>query len=122
MKTVFLAHAKDVADEQLEVWRAQVERLAKKGPVKVVLGREDYERWFDRAGRDWGGWTRMVAERYEIIVVPHGLVGSGTARIVEEALRRGKLIFVLAEDGASLRPVKGIEKVFADNQKGWALT
>lgn len=118
-KRVVIAHSKDTADDVLARYRTQVLQLAK-DPISVTLGFDDYKHEFERAG-NWEMWARSVAERYDIVVVPSGPVGSGAARIVENALHRGKLVFALSTDGSRLTNVKGCTKVSKDNGGGYIL-
>jgi hypothetical protein len=96
----------------------------------VVTGREDYQATFHACGT-WEGWAVAVAtgkayrdgvleDRYDAIIpAPGDSVGKGTARIVSEALRVGKPVYLLGEN-LTLLPVRHIVQVDpSDAQGGW---
>ena len=83
-------------------------RVSKGQPFSIVLGRDYFFSRFKAAG-SWEAWAREIAcgvdyltraPLFKAILVPHGPIGAGTAKIVRESLSARKPVFAFDENGA----------------------
>jgi hypothetical protein len=103
---VLLAHPKNLSDEEIDAFRAEVQRaildvLPERG-VNVTPGRDEYALTFRRCGT-WDAWARNAATGVEygtgepryhaIVVAPSRGVGKATAGILRHALAARKPVF-----------------------------
>lgn len=136
---IFIAHAKsdDGLAEMLSVVTLAVRKTFPNREPVVTLGRDDYERNFQRAG-SWDAWTREVAigvhpttrePRYHGIVVPgearpygaHARVGAATQSIVGQALGMGKPVLLFA-NGTLTQAKKVVKVAPRDFKTGWEVS
>lgn len=127
---VFLAHAKADSAGSIEAMRSTLIRLltqasAGTATIEVILGRDDYDANFKRAG-GWDQWARDISDRidfatrerfYSAIVVTSVYVGKATAQMVEHALAVGVRTMLL--NGFEVKAIIGIDKTSDSFQTGW---
>jgi hypothetical protein len=125
---LFLAHAKDVPDAQLDTLKATVQKQLPNDTV--VLGRDDFK---DRsvALGSWNAWVKEVATGRNfstggplfdaiIVVSADEHVGRATAEIVKLAKNAGRQV-LWTPDGTKFEPVAGVFVSIKDFKKGSVL-
>jgi hypothetical protein len=128
----FLSHAKSCDGEALEMLvhaaSAILDRLSGGKPYDLVLGRAYYDARFKECG-SWEAWALEVGQgidyltrrpTFTAIMVPAGLIGAATVKIIEAALRARRPVYTfdLSERWAT---VVGTRKVGSSWQNGWQM-
>lgn len=136
MKRIFLAHPISVQEERLNELKVEVAKaivaanLTGGEEFDLVLGRDDHAARFALEG-GWQGWIHSVAEGvytslagveprfHGYVVAPSQAVGKATAEILQKAMRRGKLVVYLSEQGELKRVSRVMQVDREDFRAGW---
>jgi hypothetical protein len=130
---VFLACAKGMVDDQVQVIRKDVQRylsMKNKKTVVVVPSGEDYKESFANCG-GWSEWISRISKGidyttrqqiYNAVICVDIQMGKATAGIVEKSVASGKPVLYWDQQDKTMKRVASVKVVDDTNwQGGWSL-
>jgi hypothetical protein len=130
---VFLACAKGMPDDQVQVKRKDVQRylsMKNKKTVQVVPSSEDFTTYFAQCG-GWNEWISHVSNGvdyttrrhiYDAVVCVDSQLGRATASIVEKTLEAGKPALYWDPTDNKMKRITSVKTVDdTDWTAGWSL-
>jgi len=130
---VFLACAKGMPENEVEVKRKDVQRylsMKNKKTVQVVPSKQDFETYFAQCG-GWNEWITHVASGvdyttrrhiYDAVVCVDARLGRATASIIEKTMEAGKPALLWDTQKNEMKRVTSVKTVDdTDWTGGWTL-